>query len=118
MNSINEKQKIEATIEKLTVPASKEWIAGRVSTLLDHYFTAPFPDPAMEAVAQDWIKILGDLPPWAIEAACVWWLSQDNPNAHRKPLPGDIAKRAKTEMGIVKLAEGAVRRFNPDRGTQ
>jgi len=118
VNSIDEKNKVKATIEQITVPASNEWIAGRVSTLLDHYFTAPFPAPAMQAVAQDWIKILGNLPPWAIQAACMWWLSEDNPNAHRKPLPGDIAKRAKAEMGIVRLAEGAVRRFVPNRGTQ
>ena len=72
----------------------------------------------MRAVADDWIEILGDFPPSAIQAACMGWLSEDNPNAHRKPFPGDIAKRAKTKMVIVRLAEGAVRRFAPDRGAQ
>src|SRR6056297_1161749 len=68
VSTTEEKNEIKAVIEKITVPAEGAWIAGRVSTLLDHYFSAPFPAPAMRAVADDWIEVLGHLPPWAIQA--------------------------------------------------
>ncbi len=66
----------------------------------------------MAAIAEDWNEELKEYPAWAIQSACRWWMSEGNPDRRKKPLPGDIAKRAKFEMGAVKLAKFCVSRFN------
>ena len=65
----------------------------------------------MRATAEDWHEELSGYPGWAIQKAARWWMGQDNPERRKKPLAGDISARAKLEMGVVKLAESAVRRF-------
>lgn len=51
------------------------------------------------------------MPAWAIQKACRWWMSADNEDRRKKPIAGDIAARAKIEMGAVKLATSALGRF-------
>ena len=69
-----------------------------------HWFVSDLPGPAVRAIADDWVAILNSYPQWAIEAACLWWLGPENANSHRKPSPGEIAKRASIEMTPVKSA--------------
>ena len=66
----------------------------------------------MAAVAEDWLTELGELPPWAIQKACRWWMSSSNPDRRKKPLPGDIAAQARRELGPVACAEVALKRFD------
>ena len=67
----------------------------------------------MREIAADWHAALKKYPAWAIQNACRWWVGEDNDKCHSKPVPGDIAARAKSELGIVKLAEGVARRSLP-----
>lgn len=67
----------------------------------------------MAAIAEDWQEELAPYPSWAISNAARWWMSADNPDRRRKPLPGDIAERAKRERGIAKLAVSRAKRFAP-----
>ena len=69
----------------------------------------------MTAIAEDWHEELKRYPGWAIQNACRWWMSVSNGKRRQKPLPGDIAERARKEIGIVRAAEYAVRRF--ERGS-
>lgn len=98
-------------IERLRVPASEEWISGRVGTLLVHYFVSAMPPQMMAKVAEDWIVQLEGSPEWAIEAACQWWLGAANPDVRKKPLPGEIAKLVRSELGKIRIAKMAVERF-------
>ena len=65
----------------------------------------------MTAIAGDWNEELQDYPSWALQLACRWWMGAKNPKRRQKPLPGDIAIRAKFEMGAVRVAERAVRKW-------
>lgn len=67
----------------------------------------------MAAIAEDWHEELCAYPAWAIGKAVRWWISADNPDRRRKPLPGDIADRAKREAGVLKLATHSAERFKP-----
>lgn len=67
----------------------------------------------MAAIAEDWQHELAPYPSWAIGKAVRWWMSSENKDRRRKPLPGDIAERAKSEMGVVKFATGSAERFRP-----
>lgn len=82
----------------------RKWIAGRVVTLLSHYFVAQTDSAVAEAMADDWCEMLEDYPAWAIANACRWWMSRENPRKHCKPLPGDIQERAHVEMMPVRAA--------------
>lgn len=68
-----------------------EWIAGRVQTLLSHYFSPELSPEVREAAIDDWITALVAFPREAIAAACDGYL-RDQPR--RRPTPGDIASRA------------------------
>lgn len=73
----------------------REWIGGRVATLLNHYFRPDDPDMMSAAIGKDWADVLEGLPQDAIQRACVRYL-RDEPR--RKPTPGDIYRLAKLEM--------------------
>lgn len=97
-------------ISYLATPAPVKWIAGRVVTLLSHYFVAQQESSLAEAVAEDWCAILEEYPAWAIANAARWWMSRENPRRHYKPLPGDIQSRAHIEMERVRAAKITVAR--------
>lgn len=82
----------------------KKWIAGRVVTLLSHYFVAQTDAAVAEAMADDWCEMLEEYPAWAIANACRWWMSRENPRKHFKPMPGDIQERAHVEMMPIRAA--------------
>lgn len=96
-------------ISYLGTPAPGKWIAGRVVTLLSHYFVAQQEASIAEAVAEDWCEMLEDYPAWALASACRWWMSRENPRRHSKPLPGDIQDRAHFETAGLRAAEIMVR---------
>lgn len=98
----------------LRKPAARPWIAGRVVTLLSHYFVAQTDEKIAAAVADDWCSMLAEYPAWAIANACRWWMSRENPRKHCKPLPGDIQDRAHIETGPIRSAE-IMARLGPER---
>lgn len=106
---------VSAGIQSMTVPASREWVLGRVAALLSQYYAADLPQSIVKVMADDWAEALSGHPEWAITKAVRWWKSQDNPERKRKPLEGDIAARVNFEMGIVSVAKGAIKRFDSGR---
>jgi hypothetical protein len=66
----------------------------------------------MSAIAEDWHEELKDYPSWALQKASRWWMSAENEKRRQKPIAGDISARAKIEMGVVKVAESALRKFH------
>lgn len=69
-----------------------EWVAGRIQTLLSHYYQPDNPaDVTMEALT-DWVAMLSGMTQAAISHACDSYL-RDQPR--RRPTPGDIYARAK-----------------------
>ena len=109
-------QTISEQAKALRIPATKQWIAGRVATLLSQYFASSVPVEVMAAIAEDWHEELKAYPSWAIQNACRWWMSAENEKRRQKPIAGDISDRARIELGVVRVAENAVRRFNPENG--
>lgn len=77
------------------------------------YFVSSVPVEVMTEIARDWHEELREYPSWALQKACRWWMSAENDKRRHKPIAGDIAARAKIEMGVVKVAELALRRFSP-----
>lgn len=78
--------------------------------MLDHYFvagvareTGEFATKIAQAVAGDWLEILGHLPSWAIDKACKRYLS--GPNCRRKPIAGEILALANEEMTTVRRSK-------------
>lgn len=81
-----------------TLPAEPEsvgrhaqWIAGRIKTLLSHYYQPDTPQEVEEAAMDDWIEILLPFRQRDIERACSGYL-RDQPR--RRPSPGEIRARA------------------------
>ena len=73
----------------------REWIAGRILTLLSHYWREDDPSAMDEAIARDWADILEGMPQDAIAKACRRYLT-DEPR--RKPTPGAIYALAREYM--------------------
>lgn len=65
----------------------REWIAGRILTLLSHYWREDDPSAMDEAIARDWADILEGMPQDAIAKACRRYLTEE---PRRKPTPGAI----------------------------
>lgn len=68
------------------------WIAGRIETLLSHYYQPDNPAEVRDGALDDWVEILSPISQPAIEHACSSWL-RDEPR--RRPTPGDIRSRAR-----------------------
>ena len=103
---------MEKAVERLSEPVTVKWLMGRVATLQAQYYTTALPEQFQEAIADDWHHELKGYPAWAIANAVRWWMSRHNDKRHRKPMCGDISERAKFEMGIVRLADVAVKTFD------
>lgn len=74
--------------------ATRTWIAGRIQTLLSHYFQPDNPLEVQEAAVGDWVRQLDGLSQKSIEQACQTYL-RDQPR--RRPTPGDIRRRCREE---------------------
>lgn len=101
---------VNATI--LSQPASGQWVMARVAALLMDYYAADVPASIISMAAEDWAEELSQFPQWAITDAVRWWKGEGNPDRRKKPLPGDIAARARLAMGPVIVARAAVDRFD------
>ena len=113
--STNDRDLLQEAVDRLSEPATGKWITGRVASLLAQYYAGNVTDQIMAAIADDWRRELADYPAWAIANAVRWWMGSDNPDRRKKPLPGDIADRARKELGPLFVARSAILRF--DDGT-
>lgn len=107
-----DRDQIEVGIKQLSVPCDPAWLMARVLALLTPYFTSNVPESVRRIEAEDWRASLDRFPAWAIEKACRWWKSDENPDHRRKPLEGDIAERARFEMGILSFGAMKVREYD------
>lgn len=99
-------------VDALSVPCSAPTLMHRVLALLAPYYSTDIPQSVREIEAEDWLVALSEFPEWAIVNAARWWKSENNADRRKRPLEGDIAARAKLEMGIVAIGEWAVKRFD------
>ena len=109
-----ERDEVAAALPALFEPAEPAWMMARVAALLTPYYTGDVPQGVRMMEAEDWAEALAEYPAWAITKAVRWWKGAENEKRRQKPLEGDIAARARFEMGAVIVAEKAVKRF--DRG--
>ncbi len=79
-----------ALAEQANAGQHAQWIAGRVETLLSHYFQPDNPSEVLEAAVDDWIAALLSKSQAAIRHGCETYL-RDQPR--RRPTPGDILHR-------------------------
>lgn len=107
-----DRDQIEAGIRQLSVPCDPAWLMARVLALLTPYFTSNVPEGVRRIEAEDWRAALDGKPQWAVEKACRWWKSEENPDHRRKPLEGDIVDRVKFEMGIISFGAMKVREYD------
>ena len=109
--SRDEAQQAQQLVSRLGAPADTRWIGQRIATLLQHYFTADTHPGAIEAMARDWIAELRGNPQWAIEKACAWWISKDNPKRRNKPMPGDISEAVDSFTTPLRVGQLMVDRY-------
>lgn len=102
--SVDDRDATADLVAWLSKPAPRNWLLGRIATLLSHYFVASTDNRIVEAMADDWAAIIGKHPAWAVSDACRWWIGADNPRHKFKPLPGEIDDRCRAEMMQVRVA--------------
>lgn len=90
----------------------REWIGGRVLTVLSHYWREDDADALTSAIAADWADVLEGLPREAIQKACIQY-QRDEPR--RKPTPGAIYSLARNFMPRPKVVMPSVPAPSPDR---
>ena len=90
---------MDRTLPKELQPASSKWIAGRIQTLLSHYFQPDTPSDVTEAALGDWVKALTGFSADQIEAGCQSYL-RNQPS--RRPTPADVRNRI---QGVYQQAE-------------
>ena len=76
-----------STSRSVSQPASAKWIAGRIQTLLSHYYQPGGDDALTEAALTDWVRILGGYDQRLIDAACNRYLTRE---PKRRPTPAAI----------------------------
>lgn len=69
---------------------SAQWLKDRIMVLLMHWHHKETPQQVINAISQDWINVLKDLPQWSIEEAIVEY----NRSSEYKPVPANIVKIA------------------------
>ena len=78
----------------------REWIGGRIITLLSHFYRPDDPIKLTAAIGKDWADVLDGLPREAIQKACVQWMREQE----YKPKPGDIYRMATASLKARRLA--------------
>ena len=81
--------------------AHREWIGGRVVTLLSHYWRDDDDDMLTAAIAADWAEVLEGLPRDAIQKACIKYQREEG---RRKPTPGVVYEMARDFMPKLSIA--------------
>lgn len=79
----------------------REWIAGRILTLLSHYWRDDDDDALTSAIAADWVDVLEGIPNEYLQKACIQYQRDED---RRKPTPGAIYRLAMEMMPRPKLA--------------
>lgn len=64
-----------AHFEAYLKPVETQWLTGRITALLAHYYVPDMPVALHQAVLTDWVEALRAFPKWAVERACRDWLS-------------------------------------------
>ena len=90
--------------------AHREWIGGRILTLLSHYWREDDPVELTAAIGADWAEVLEGIPQEYIHRACIQYLRTDK----RKPSPPVIYALAKSLMPLPKIVSRP-RRPDPPR---
>jgi replicative DNA helicase len=90
----------------------------RLSTLLSAYFDRDAPDVVRDMTMSDWMTALQPYPQWAIERACRWWKSVDNPDRRKRPLEGDIVEAVRRHMRGVHMVPDLLRMLERGDFTQ
>ena len=78
--------------EQANASQHAQWIAGRIMTLLSHYFQPENPAEVQEAALDDWVEALSPFSQQAIDGACKRYII-DQPR--RRPSPGDIRAKVR-----------------------
>lgn len=73
----------------------REWIGGRIATLLLHYWREDDSNELNREIGKDWASVLEGLSQDAIVKACIQYMREE---ARRKPTPGAIYELAKKYM--------------------
>lgn len=89
--------------------AHREWIGGRVLTLLSHYWREDDPVELTSAIGRDWADVLQGMPRDVLQQACLQYLREQ---PRRKPTPGEIYRMAQALMPKPQV----VREPEPERG--
>jgi hypothetical protein len=106
-----EADRVKAMLPSLSAPAKPQQVAQMVAVLLNMYFVVDQRSEVFKGIASRWLAELEDFPEWAIDRAVTWWIGRDNPKRDRRPMPGDIAARAKREMGHINAARQQIKFF-------
>ncbi|MBM1556684.1 hypothetical protein JQV19_08490 [Sulfitobacter mediterraneus] len=73
----------------------REWIGGRIITLLSHYWREDDPVELNAALGKDWADVLEGIPEDAIQKACIQYQRTE---PRKKPTPGAIYALARAAM--------------------
>lgn len=94
-------QKWLAAAEPILKNASARWIAARVAVFLKGHFWIDWSEPEMltKAIGRDWIKALRPHSAWAIDSACIEWLS----NNSQAPQICDLVKIARRVESALQI---------------
>lgn len=91
------------------------WIAGRIKTLLAHYFQPDNPSELEEAAIDDWIEALLPFSQYAIKTACTNYLREE---PRRRPTPGSVvayAHKANRQVEARRAEQDAMLSDGEDR---
>lgn len=94
--------------EQANVGQHAAWIAGRIKTLLAHYFQTENPSELEEAAIDDWIETLLPFSQHAIQTACSEYLKTE---PRRRPTPASILSLAQK---AVEQAQAYKAKFHND----
>ena len=79
----------DAHLPTTSEPATPKWIAGRIETLLSHYYQPATDEMIAVAAMKDWIGALSGFSKGQISGACELYLRQE---PKRRPTPADIRR--------------------------
>lgn len=99
VKTMEEAQSLLAECETLRRPVAKDWLMGRVATLLSHFYVSLTDETEMRAILADWAKALAEFPQWAVTEACDEYLRTQE----RKPTIAAIRKLCEQHFHVVEF---------------
>lgn len=104
---------VRGMLREMLPPQTNERMAVLQATL-GSYYQGTTDQQQLTNMISLYVNELMSYPDWALKEACIWWVSRQNADRRRKPLPGDISEVAEQMTQFIRVGQKRLDQFEQE----